>query len=198
VNVKAGMTFAKGLRSILRQDPDIVMVGEIRDNETAKIAVEAALTGHLVLSTLHTNDAAGALPRLIDMGVEPFLVSSAVMGVLAQRLVRRICSNCKAAYEPQESMLKAIGMEGKTVTLYKGEGCRACSGSGYKGRAGIYEVMAMNEELRALVLDNASGDKIRAAAIRGGMRLLRQDGVLKALLGITTVEEVLRVTAALE
>ncbi|MFN3821242.1 MAG: type II secretion system ATPase GspE [bacterium] len=198
VNVKAGFNFATGLRSILRQDPDIVMVGEIRDAETAKIAVEAAMTGHLVLSTLHTNDAPGALPRLIDMGVEPFLVATATAGVLAQRLVRRICGNCKVEFEPPDSVLKAIGMSGKKVTLHKGEGCRACSGTGYKGRMGIYEVMAVNEEIRQLVMEEASADRIRDAAIRNGMRTLRQDGILKALQGLTTVEEVFRVTAALD
>lgn len=198
VNVKAGFNFATGLRSILRQDPDIVMVGEIRDAETAKIAVEAAMTGHLVLSTLHTNDAPGALPRLIDMGVEPFLVATATAGVLAQRLVRRICGNCKVEYEPPDSVLKAIGMSGKTVKLHKGEGCRTCSGTGYKGRMGIYEVMVVNEEIRQLVMEEASADRIRDAAIRNGMRTLRQDGILKALQGHTTVEEVFRVTAALD
>ncbi len=195
VNVKAGMTFAKGLRAVLRQDPDIVMVGEIRDAETAKIAVEAALTGHLVLSTLHTNDASGALPRLIDMGVEPFLVASSVGGIIAQRLVRRICSGCKVQIDPSASMLKAINMEGKDVTLYKGEGCRGCNGSGYKGRAGIYEVLTVNEEIRELVVDNASADRIRNVAMKDGMKTLRLDGIDKALEGITTVEEVLRVTA---
>ena len=198
VNVKAGMTFAAGLRSVLRQDPDIVMVGEIRDSETAKIAVEAALTGHLVLSTLHTNDAPGALPRLIDMGVEPFLVATAVGGVLAQRLVRRICSGCKIQYEASEAVLKTIDLDGKKTKLYKGEGCRACSNTGYKGRAGIYEILTMNEEIRNLVTENAPTDKIRHAGIKDGMKTLRQDGIEKALSGITTVEEVLRVTAAID
>ena len=198
VNVKAGMTFAKGLRAVLRQDPDIVMVGEIRDSETAQIAVEAALTGHLVLSTLHTNDAPGALPRLIDMGVEPFLVASSIGGVLAQRLVRRICSGCKVEFEASEALLKTIGMEGKKIKLYKGEGCRACGNTGYKGRAGIYEILTMNEEIRTLVTENASADKIRHAGIKAGMKLLRQDGIEKALKGITTVEEVMRVTAAMD
>lgn len=198
VNVKAGFTFASGLRSILRQDPDIVMVGEIRDAETAKIAVEAAMTGHLVLSTLHTNDAPSALPRLIDMGVEPFLVASATAGVMAQRLVRRICPNCKVEYDPPDSVLKAIGLSGKRAKLYKGEGCRACSNTGYKGRMGVYEVMVVNEEIRQLVVEEASADRIREAAMRAGMRTLRQDGILKALEGHTTVEEVFRVTAALE
>jgi type IV pilus assembly protein PilB len=197
VNVKAGMTFAAGLRSILRQDPDIVMVGEIRDSETAKIAVEAAMTGHLVLSTLHTNDAPGALPRLVDMGVEPFLVATAMAGVLAQRLVRRICANCKVSYEAPESIAKLFEEPGK-LTLFKGEGCRACSNTGYKGRLGIYEVMLMNEEIRDLIIANASADKIRKAAIKGGMKTLRQDGFIKAKEGMTTVEEVVRVTAALE
>ncbi len=198
VNVKAGMTFAAGLRSVLRQDPDIVMVGEIRDSETAKIAVEAALTGHLVLSTLHTNDAPGALPRLIDMGVEPFLVASSIGGVLAQRLVRRICSACKVEYEASEALLKTMEMEGEKVKLYKGEGCRACSNTGYKGCAGIYEILTMNEEIRALVTANASADEIRRAGIKAGMKTLRQDGIRKALEGITTIEEVMRVTAAID
>ncbi|HHE46186.1 MAG TPA: type II secretion system protein GspE, partial [Bacteroidetes bacterium] len=178
--------------------PDIVMVGEIRDSETAKIAVEAALTGHLVLSTLHTNDAPGALPRLIDMGVEPFLVASSIGGVLAQRLVRRICSACKVEYEASEALLKTMEMEGEKVKLYKGEGCRACSNTGYKGRAGIYEILTMNEEIRALVTANASADEIRRAGIKAGMKTLRQDGIRKALEGITTIEEVMRVTAAID
>ncbi|NQT34175.1 type II secretion system ATPase GspE [bacterium] len=198
VNVKAGMTFANGLRAILRQDPDIVMVGEIRDSETAKIAVEAALTGHLVLSTLHTNDAPSALPRLIDMGVEPFLAATSISGILAQRLVRRICKNCKVKIKDPEVQLKAIDMEGKKVTLYEGEGCRGCSGTGYKGRLGIYEILTMNEEIRTLVTESGSGDAIRKAAIKAGMKTLREDGIVKILQGITTVEEVLRVTAALD
>ncbi len=198
VNAKAGMTFAAGLRSILRQDPDIVMVGEIRDAETAKIAVEAAMTGHLVLSTLHTNDAPGAIPRLMDMGVEPFLVATAMGGVLAQRLVRCICTNCKISFEPTASTLKAIGMDGQKVLLYKGEGCRACSNSGYKGRLGIYEILVMNESLRELTIQEASADKIRRAAIESGMKTLRKDGIEKVIQGLTTVEEVFRVTAALE
>lgn len=197
VNVKAGMTFAAGLRSILRQDPDIVMVGEIRDAETAKIAVEAAMTGHLVLSTLHTNDAPGAIPRLMDMGVEPFLVATAMGGVLAQRLVRRICTNCKVSYEPSEAVLRSIGIEaGKKALLYRGEGCRACSNSGFKGRLGIYEILVMNEVLRDLTIQGASADKLRRAAIEAGMKTIRTDGIGKALEGLTTVEEVFRVTAA--
>jgi len=196
VNVKAGMTFAAGLRSILRQDPDIVMVGEIRDSETAKIAVEAAMTGHLVLSTLHTNDAPGSLPRLIDMGVEPFLVATAMGGILAQRLVRRICASCKGQIIANEATLKILGMEGQNVTLYKGAGCRICNNTGYKGRLGIYEILLMNEELRTLTVENASADKLRRAAINAGMKTLRQDGFIKVLQGLTSVEEVMRVTAA--
>lgn len=197
VNVKAGMTFAAGLRSILRQDPDIIMVGEIRDGETARIAVEAALTGHLVLSTLHTNDAPSALPRLIDMGVEPFLAATSVSGVLAQRLVRRICSGCKVGYDAPESVLIAIGMKGQKVTLYKGEDCRACKNTGYKGRAGIYEILPVTEKIRALITNNSSSDEILHAGIEEGMSTLRQDGIRKALEGITTVEEVMKVTAAM-
>ncbi|MFC2150358.1 GspE/PulE family protein, partial [Calditrichota bacterium] len=196
INEKAGMTFAKGLRSILRQDPDIVMIGEIRDGETATIAVEAALTGHLVLATLHTNDAPGSLPRLIDMGVEPFLVASAVAGVLAQRLVRRICSGCKIEYTPTDAERELVGAEDPNTILYKGEGCRACSNSGYKGRAGIYEIMVMNEELREITMTGGSADKLMAAARRGGMLTLREDGMVKVLEGITTIEEVMSKTAA--
>ncbi len=196
VNPKAGMTFASGLRAILRQDPDIIMVGEIRDSETAKIAVEAALTGHLVLSTLHTNDAPGAITRLIEMGVEPFLVASATIGIIAQRLVRRICPKCKKAFTPPREYLIDLGFnpEKRNWVFYKGEGCNNCKGTGYKGRAGIYEIMTVNEEIRALCLRNASGDEIKKAALKHGMRTLRQDGFLKALRGITTIEEVIRVT----
>jgi len=197
VNPKAGMTFAAGLRSILRQDPDIVMVGEIRDGETAKIAVEAAMTGHLVLSTLHTNDAPGAIPRLIDMGVEPFLVATAMGGVLAQRLVRRICANCKETFEAAESVAKMLGKSNEKVTLYKGAGCRICSNSGYKGRLGIYEILVMNEEIRDLTISEASADKLRHAARAAGMKTLREDGFQKTLEGLTSIEEVLRVTAAI-
>ena len=198
VNVKTGMTFAAGLRSILRQDPDIVMVGEIRDSETAKIAIEAALTGHVVLSTLHTNDAPGALPRLIDMGVEPFLVASAVTGIIAQRLVRRICSGCKVEYKPNAAVLKSIGRDGKDVKLYRGEGCTGCSGTGFKGRAGIFEILKLNEEIRKLVIENSSADVIRRAALKNGMKSLRDDGIEKALQGLTTIEEVMRVSTELD
>lgn len=196
VNVKAGLTFASGLRSILRQDPDIVMVGEIRDSETAKIAVEAALTGHLVLSTLHTNDAPGALTRLSEMGVEPFLIASSTVGVIAQRLVRKICTKCKVKYRPSVELLKEIGLDPqrREWIFYKGEGCNNCKKSGYRGRCGIYEVMVLDEEIRKLCLQHASTDQIKRAALKAGMRTLRQDGLLKVVNGITSVEEVMQAT----
>ncbi|KAA3618219.1 MAG: type II secretion system protein GspE [Calditrichaeota bacterium] len=196
VNTKAKMTFAAGLRSILRQDPDIVMVGEIRDSETAKIAVEAALTGHLVLSTLHTNDAPGAVTRLIEMGVEPFLVASATIGVLAQRLVRKICPKCKYAYTPTTDLLNELGFNPakRNWVFYKGKGCKQCNNMGYKGRMGIYEILLFNEEVRTLCLQSATSDEIKKASIRNGMRTLRQDGFVKVLKGITTIEEVMRAT----
>ena len=196
VNAKAKMTFAAGLRSILRQDPDIVMVGEIRDSETAKIAVEAALTGHLVLSTLHTNDAPGAVTRLIEMGVEPFLVASAAIGVLAQRLVRKICSKCKYAYKPEPDLLTELGFNPsqRNWVFYRGKGCKHCNQQGYRGRMGIYEILLFNEEIRTLCLQSATSDEIKKAAVRAGMRTLRQDGFVKALKGITTIEEVMRAT----
>ncbi|HHL73589.1 MAG TPA: type II secretion system protein GspE [Bacteroidetes bacterium] len=196
VNPKAGLTFSAGLRSILRQDPDVVMVGEIRDSETAKVAVEAALTGHLVLSTLHTNDAPGAITRLIEMGVEPFLVASATVGVIAQRLVRKICPKCRAPFEPSDDLLRGIGVApaGKKWQFYKGAGCSHCRGTGYRGRVGIYEIMRMNEQLRSLCLQNASSDALKKMALQTGMRTLRQDGFLKVVKGITTIEEVIRAT----
>ncbi len=196
VNHKAGLTFAAGLRSILRQDPDIIMVGEIRDSETAKTAVEAALTGHLVLSTLHTNDAPGALPRLTEMGVEPFLVASATVGVIAQRLVRRLCEKCKEPYRPKPSLLKELGFDpgNREWVFYRGKGCPYCKQTGYKGRLGIYEIMIMTEELRELTTRGESSDRIKKAALRGGMRPLRQDGFAKVIRGWTSVEEVMRVT----
>jgi len=198
VNVKAGLTFANGLRAILRQDPDIIMVGEIRDTETAKIAVESALTGHLVLSTIHTNDAPGALTRLTEMGIEPFLTASATVGVLAQRLVRKLCENCKEKYAPSTKMFSKLQLPEafRDVTFYRGAGCDLCKNTGYKGRIGIYEIMTINEEIRDLILDNASAGSIRRAALQNGMRSLRQDGLLRVQKGLTTLEEVLRVTNA--
>jgi len=194
VNPKAGITFANGLRSILRQDPDIIMVGEIRDRETAEIAIQASLTGHLVLSTIHTNDAPGATTRLIDMGIEPFLITSSLIGVLAQRLVRTICEFCKEAYAPPPEALRRLDIEGgKEILLYRGKGCERCRGTGYKGRTGIFELMIMDEEIADLILQNSSLAEIRQKAISRGMRTLREDGIRKLLEGTTTVEELLRV-----
>ncbi len=192
VNPQVGLTFASGLRSIVRQDPDIIMVGEIRDLETAEIAVHAALTGHLVFSTLHTNDAPGAITRLIDMGVEDFLVASSVICILAQRLVRVICENCKEEYKPPESMIKAFGLENGEV-LYKGRGCKECGYTGYKGRTGIYEMLVVTDGIRNLITKGVDSETIKKKAIEEGMRTLFQDGLEKAKKGITTLEEVIRV-----
>ncbi len=198
VNPKAGVTFAAGLRSILRQDPDIIMVGEIRDVETAEIAIHAALTGHLVFSTLHTNDSAGATTRLIDMGVEPFLIASSAIGIVAQRLVRRLCEHCKKAYQATPEMLKGLGLAAGPVTFYRGEGCPACKSTGYKGRVGIFELMEINDAIRGMIVAKASSTAIKAAAVKSGFKTLRQEGLLKAAAGITSVEEVLRVTQEVE
>lgn len=199
VNVRAGLTFASGLRTMLRQDPDIIMVGEIRDQETAMIAVEAALTGHLVLATLHTNDAPGAVTRLLDMGVESFLIASAVVGVLAQRLVRMICPKCKETYSPPKDAVRRLGIEieeGAEVTFSRGRGCDYCRNSGYKGRVGVYELMPVNDKIRDLVLARASSYSVKDAAVESGMKTLRDDTIQKILLGMTTVEESLRVIFA--
>lgn len=205
VNVKAGMTFAAGLRAMLRQDPDVIMVGEMRDNETATIAMEAALTGHLVLSTLHTNDAPSAPTRLIDMEVEPFLISSSIIGVLAQRLIRTICPNCKQPYEISREQLLHSGMpipedlgadSGGIVQLFKGAGCDTCKSSGYKGRTGVHEVMMLNDAIRDEILRKSPSHIIRKLATQNGMRTLQVDGISKVLHGTTTVEEVLRVLYA--
>lgn len=195
VNSKVDLTFANGLRSILRQDPNIIMVGEIRDLETAEIAVQAALTGHLVFSTLHTNDAPGAITRLIDMGIEPFLVSSSIIGILAQRLVRTVCPDCKEKYSPTAEELKDIGLKGsEKLEFYKGKGCAKCMKTGYRGRVGIYELLTPDDTIRNLMIAKASTEDIRKQAIAAGMVTLQQDGVDKIKKGITTVEEVLRVT----
>jgi type IV pilus assembly protein PilB len=196
VNPKIGLTFANGLRTILRQDPDVVLIGEIRDRETAEIAVQASMTGHLVLSTVHTNDAPGAVTRLMDMGVEPFLITSSLIGILAQRLVRVTCDRCKEAYAPPADALHRLGMDPsqvEDVRLYRGRGCDTCRHTGYRGRLGVFELMVMTDELRRLVLSGASADVIREAAQRSGMRTLRQSGVDKVLEGVTTFEEMLRV-----
>ncbi|MDR7521008.1 MAG: type II secretion system ATPase GspE [Armatimonadota bacterium] len=195
VNVKAGLTFASGLRSILRQDPDIVMVGEIRDRETAEIAVQAALTGHLVLSTLHTNDAAGAVTRMVDMGVEPFLISSSLIAVLAQRLARAICPRCKVAYTPPADALRRLGADAVdgNVVFYRGQGCDHCRGTGYRGRIGIFELLMITDSIRKLIVERASSTEIKAQAIREGMRTLREDAFEKVLSGVSTIDEILRV-----
>jgi len=197
VNVKAGLTFAAGLRSILRQDPDVIMVGEIRDSETAKIAVESALTGHLVLSTIHTNDAPGGLTRLTEMGVEPFLTASATIGIIAQRLVRRICEFCKVSYEPKASALSSLDLNpDEQSVFYRGEGCQECKNTGYKGRVGIYEIMIISDEIREMTLQHASSDRIKKVAEQNGMVSLRQDALNRARKGVTSLEEVFRVTNA--
>ena len=194
VNPKAELTFASGLRSILRQDPDVIMVGEIRDSETAEIATQAALTGHLVFSTLHTNDASGAITRLADMGIEPFLISDAVIGVLAQRLVRVICPKCKEKLVPTDATLKDLKLErSDDLALYHGKGCVKCKDTGYVGRVGIYELLVIDDELRKLIIAKAPADQIKAKAVELGMKTLYEDGIAKALEGITSVEEVLRV-----
>ena len=198
VRTEIGMTFAAALKAFLRQDPNIIMVGEIRDIETGGIAIKAALTGHLVLSTLHTNDASSTITRMIDMGIEPFNVSSAVNLIVAQRLVRRICGNCKVehTYAPEE--LKALGVgekEFEGITFYKGKGCEQCNGSGYKGRAGLYEVMALSPELRRMILKGASTAELQERAVGEGMLTLRMDGVVKIKKGVTTLEEVVKETA---
>jgi type IV pilus assembly protein PilB len=195
VNPAVDLTFANGLRSILRHDPDVIMVGEIRDLDTAEIAVHSALTGHLVFSTLHTNDAPGAITRLIDMGVEPFLVSSSLIGVLAQRLVRRICPDCKEKYAPSAEVLKDIGLKGEErIAFYKGKGCPKCSNTGYRGRIGIFELMIPDDTIRNLVVAKAATRDIRGRAQTAGMITMLEDGILKVREGVTTVEEVLRVT----
>lgn len=194
VNPKVNFTFANGLRSIVRHDPDIILVGEIRDLETAEIAIQAALTGHLVFSTLHTNDAAGAMTRLLDMGAEEFLVASTVRGVLAQRLVRVICPHCKEACDPPADELQRLGMDAGRVTLYHGVGCEHCRGTGYRGQTGIFELLEVTPEIEALILQRTSSTIIRETAVRQGMTLLREDGLRKAAAGITTLSEVLRVT----
>jgi type IV pilus assembly protein PilB len=195
INPKAGLVFANALRSILRQDPDVILVGEIRDTETAGVAIEAALTGHLVFSTLHTNDAPGALTRLTDMGVEPFLISSATAGVVAQRLVRKICTNCKVEVEVPDELKKQFdALKGKNYAFYHGKGCKACRGSGYKGRTGILEIMILNDEIRNMIVNKAPASQIKQAAIANGMHTLRDDGLLKVIAGETTIDEVMRVT----
>ena len=193
INEKAGLTFDTVLRSILRQDPDIILVGEMRDTETAQLAVRAALTGHLVLSTLHTNDAPSSIIRMVDMGIPPFLVSSSVVAVMAQRLVRKLCPSCKVPYELPQDVAESLGLDGFT-TVYKPLGCDECRGTGYRGRTAIFEIMPMTEEIRRAVMTGATSDDLRAMAIRQGMRTLRVSGAKKVKDGITSADEVLSVT----
>jgi type IV pilus assembly protein PilB len=196
VNPKAGLTFASALRSILRSDPDVVLLGEIRDRETAQIAIEASLTGHLVLSTLHTNDAPSAVSRLTEMGVEPFLVGSALDCVVAQRLARRLCERCKVAYEPDDETLEAVRFESAPgQRLFKPVGCTSCSHTGYRGRIGIHEVMTVTEEIERLAVERASASEVGRVARGQGMATLRQDGWAKVRLGLTSIDEVVRVVA---
>ena len=197
VNPKIDLTFARGLRSIVRQDPDVILIGEIRDRETAEIAVQSALTGHLVFSTLHTNDSASAITRLIDIGIEPFLLSSSILAVVAQRLVRVLCDECKEPYSPDEHSLKSIGISPEILaekTIYRPKGCNSCLHTGYKGRRAIFEIMIMNESIRSLCLQTSDANIIKQQAVKNGMLTLRQDGVNKILTGMTSVEEVFRVT----
>jgi type IV pilus assembly protein PilB len=199
VRTDIGMTFAAALKAFLRQDPNVIMVGEIRDLETGSIGIKAALTGHLVLSTLHTNDAPSTITRMVDMGIEPFNVASAVNLITAQRLVRRVCSNCKEAVTYPEVYLRAAGVdldEAASMTFYRGKGCDTCGGSGYKGRQGLYEVMAMSPTLRRMILQEASTADLQAQAISEGMLTLRMDGMQKVARGVTTLEEVIKETAA--
>jgi general secretion pathway protein E len=218
INSKIDLTFASVLRSYLRHDPDVIMVGEIRDGETAGMAIQASLTGHLVFSTVHTNDAAGAITRLVDMGIEPFLVASSLVGLLAQRLVRRLCSDCRLLYKPTEEEVRKVGIDPNAFfagtlrvpplktripqpprgMLYQARdgGCPRCSKSGYLGRMGIYELLLMDNDIRQLALKNTDSNSIKAAAIGRGMRTLRDDGAAKVLAGVTTIEEVVMVTTA--
>jgi type IV pilus assembly protein PilB len=189
-----GLTFAQGLRAFLRQDPDIIMVGEVRDLETAEIAVKSALTGHLVLSTLHTNDAPSTINRLTNMGVEAFLVTASLNMVVAQRLVRRVCRGCDYKYTPSKELREAIGLTGGDVEFHRGRGCMACNGTGYKGRVALYEIMLLSDVMREMILEGASVAKLKRKAIEEGMRTLRMNGVRKVAEGVTTIEEVLSAT----
>ncbi|WP_457601490.1 GspE/PulE family protein [Hydrogenivirga sp.] len=196
VNPKVGLTFASGLRSVLRQDPDIIMVGEIRDAETADIAVHAALTGHLVLSTLHTNDAPSAVTRLSDMDIEPFLIASSLEGVIAQRLVRKICDHCRKPYKPDEEELKELGLKDYDGEFYRGAGCDHCLGTGYRGRVGVFEVLELDDELKSLITRTQDSNEIRKLAEKKGYRTMIEDGIEKVKRGITTSSELISVVKA--
>lgn len=200
VNPKIDLTFAAGLRSIVRQDPDVILVGEIRDRETAEIAIQSSLTGHLVFSTLHTNDAASAVTRLIDMGIEPFLVTSSVVAIIAQRLVRLLCPHCKEVYEPDVETLANLGLSMSVIsdnTFYRKRGCNLCMQTGFRGRTAIFEIMVVDDNIKRMVLKTSDANQINELAIRQGMITLQQDGIQKVLTGMTTTEEVLRVTRSL-
>jgi len=194
VNRAAGLDFSAGLKSIMRLDPDVILVGEIRDSETAKTAVDAALTGHLVFASIHSNDASSAIVRLLDMGIEPYLAATAVTGTLAQRLVRQICSHCKVPVEPgaAEAMAYESEMQEPIQQLWEGQGCNFCGNAGFSGRTGVFEVLAVNDEIRKLVVSRASGQDIRSQALRDGMVSLRRAGMMKAKEGLTTASEVMR------
>lgn len=194
INVKAGLTFSVSLRSILRQDPDVIMVGEIRDLETARLAIQSSLTGHLILSTLHTNNAVGALTRLTDMGIEPYLVSSTVVAVLAQRLVRLICPHCRQSYQPPEELLNSLGIFEKNIVFYKGAGCKNCRQTGFQGRTGIFELVIINDEIRSLVMSKSSTSTLQKAAVEAGLTTLLEDGLKKVMAGTTALAEILRVS----
>lgn len=197
VNSKIGLNFARVLRAFLRQDPDIILVGETRDHETAEIAIQAALTGHLVFTTLHTNDAAGAVTRLVDMGVEPYLVSSSVIGVVAQRLMRRICPNCRETYEPEHDLLEGLGLNDPKYAdekYYRGRGCEHCKFLGYRGRTAIYEIMEMSEEIRDMTVQRVATSRIKQRAVSEGMKTLRMSAMEKVHEGESTLEELVRVT----
>lgn len=199
VNIKAGLTFASGLRSILRQDPDVILVGEMRDMETAELAIRSALTGHLVFSTLHTNNAASSLPRLIDMGVEPFLLASTIDTIISQRLVRMLCDKCKEAYSPTSEMKESIGgTVPEDAVFFMAKGCKECNDTGYRGRTIIYEIMKMNESLRKLILAKSGSDTLAAAARKGGMEPMYETGIRKVILGLTSLEEVISTTRTAE
>ena len=201
MNPKIDLTFAAGLRSIVRQDPDVILIGEIRDRETAEIAIQSSLTGHLVFSTLHTNDAASAVTRLIDMGIEPFLVTSSVIAIIAQRLVRVLCPHCKEEYVPDKESLANLGLNKSVLkdhTFYRKKGCNLCMQTGYRGRTAIFEIMTVDDDIKRLVLKTSDANQINELAIKHGMITLQQDGIQKVLKGITTTEEVLRVTRTIK
>ena len=200
VNTKIGLTFAGALRAFLRQNPDVIMVGEIRDKETAEIAINASLTGHLVLSTLHTNDAPGSITRLADMGVEPFMVASSLLGVIAQRLIRRVCTKCREEYEPSEYQLQEMGMRTppQGAVFYRAKGCPSCANSGYHGRTVIHELMVIDDYIKSLIVKNVDAGILKKAAVERGMITLREDGIAKVLQGVTTIDELFRATHAEE